>query len=257
MKIVSVLLALFSVLAIVSAGTDEANRSLCMCSCPENKVGGSCEAFDAGSNSASCPADVCDADGCNMLGHGKIEEVFLTDNAESCQLYLTNAISANFTASEREVFLTKVMANVIRTVIPTNSTRTAETPVKILSSDLLTETKTDHVMRPMMCPAWKEITSKGCTGKCLRECIDSFIIEKGESVLEGALCVVLAGPESPFCKKVLPMLMEPINHYINQKLEKIVIEKVDKTEQKVAKAVVKASKKFGHWVKNLFIHHHH
>lgn len=90
----------------------------------------------------------------------------------------------------------------------------------------------------------------GITGGVLQKCVNEFIIEHGEPVLEKAACVYLSGGTlTPFCNSGLfKAAVGVVNNFANQYIEQPIVGFMDKVEDSLAGIAHKCAS----WFRGLF-----
>jgi len=97
-----------------------------------------------------------------------------------------------------------------------------------------------------------DLTTGDMKGKMLQDCVNSFVIENGEALLEVWMCDALTGGlGAALChSKAFKAVTTVVNNFLNDFIEEPIIEVVDAIED----AVVSIAKKVGHWFHCFFSH---
>jgi hypothetical protein len=237
-----------SVLAVAFASAlvtaHKLNTTVCVCNCQNSEADyvpkGNCQ---PASDPAACDGSICYAseEGGLCLGsEGDLVEIFSASSPEVCSAWIQAAEGKQINAAQQAVMQAEVMSGVLNSVI-SNETRVWSS----LNTSAATEKAHSNASAPVTCPAWSQVLQEGCNGKCVQDCVNGYIFEKGEGALEQAACdYVTAGVGAGFCSEVLPYVLQPVNDFVNAHIEKRVVAVADKIED----AVVNAGRKLVSWL---------
>ena len=206
--------------------------SVCVCDCYSSsgdKVPlGNCQPQ---SDPASCNGETCYASqygGICLSSNGLLREIFAAPSSDACNAWIKALEGAALNGDEQQAMQTQVMSGVLNSVI-SNKPRVWYLNVTTYSNS--------SASAPVACPGWSDVLKKGCNGKCVQDCVNGYIFEKGEGALEQAACdYVTAGSGAAFCSKILPQVLQPVNDFVNKHIEKPIVEVAGKVEDAVAHA---------------------
>jgi len=254
-----------------------ADVQVCVCQCgvgvtSSNDLAAGCLAAGAACDNAACAASaspqICGLDGEPSL-------TFITSDTDTCTTWAQAYLSVAVVNDDMAGVIQGNMAGVLHTAItatartyrlprvwryaraignPTYNNQSITTNCDNRTSApgchrvLDARAYSDEELAPVTCPSWDSVLSSGCSGQCVQDCINGFIFEKGEGLLEQGACdYVTGGAGSAFCSKALPKILAPINDFVNKFIEKPIVEVADKIEDAVAGAAKKAWSFVTHW----------
>lgn len=252
-----------------------ADVQVCVCQCgvgvtSSNDLAAGCLVAGAACDNTACAARASPPI-CGLDGEPSI--TFITSDTETCTTWAQAYLSVAVVNDDMEGVIEGSMAGVLQTAITASAQtyrlprvwRYARTSNRAYNESITTSCTnrtsapgchrvldaraySDEDLVPVTCPSWNTVLNSGCSGQCVQDCINGFIFEKGEDLLEQGACdYVTGGAGTAFCSKVLPKILAPINDFVNKFIEKPIVEAADKVEDAVAGAAKKAWNFLTHW----------